>query len=165
MKTAKFNEKGTRQLVNSGWKTFDGQTNYLGTGNVWASTQYSSYIRAYSDVKNGAHIGKPGDFLKYDLHAFQTQMIPDSMMDLMKNTERKDSYILYEFFTLTKDGRREVFGHILTDKDYKLLSKQVYCPYINPSSNVSVLLTNAKSTSALDNSSARKGFSEVVFLR
>ena len=34
MKEAKFNKTGTRQLVDTGWKTFDRQTNCISTGNV-----------------------------------------------------------------------------------------------------------------------------------
>lgn len=111
----------------SDFKTFNKQTSIISTGNVVAPTQYSSFIRPYSEVKNGAYIGKPGDFLRYDMQFFRN--VPEYMQKILKDTSRKESYILYEF-SVVIDGSREIIGHVLTDYNYHLAAPAaIHCAY------------------------------------
>lgn len=114
----------------SGFKLFDKQTNYIGYGNVCANTQTSMYIRPFSEVKNGSYIGKPGDFLRFDMQLFGN--VPSKeIRERIYDKERKESVILYKFFVTRRDkttGRcyQDVIGYVLTDYNHKFLSR-CYC--------------------------------------
>ena len=122
-KTKKWDSKGN-MIVESGWKLFDKQSNYIGTGNVWATTQYSSFIRPYSDVVNGGYIASPGDFLKFDMKAFKE--IPFHIKDILLDKSRSESVCLYEFFVHI-DGNREPFAYLLTDYHGKWMAEHIIC--------------------------------------
>ena len=111
-----------KMRINTGFKEFDKQTNYIGQGNVIANTQYSNYIRAYNETINpvGQEVEK-GYLQKYDLHFFTelSQYIKDI---LMANKDMK--FILYEF-RIYKNGKKRVIGHILTDINNLTITKDV----------------------------------------
>ena len=54
------------QVVDTGFKRFDKQTNCISKGNVIANTMFGCYIRPYNEVNNYGYVGKAGEFLKYD---------------------------------------------------------------------------------------------------
>lgn len=110
----------------SEFKTFNKQTNLISTGNVLANTQMSSFIRAWNDVVNGSYIGKPGDFLKFDMKYFRR--VPKCITDIIYDKAREKSVILYEFF-IWKKNKREIIGHVLTDYNHNLLEWTSYSPY------------------------------------
>ena len=112
--------------MDSGFKLFDRQTNLISTGNVWANTQYSSFIRPYSEVKNGNYIGKLGDFLKFDMQFFE--YVPEHMKKIIYDKERKESVILYQF-KVYHGERKEIIGYVLTDYNHNYISHCVYCSY------------------------------------
>lgn len=120
---AVYNSKGN-QVIDTGFKRFDKETNYISYGNIIANTIYGNYIRPYNEVKNGGYIGKPGDFLKYDMQHFKN--IPQTIRKILEDKERKESYCLYELFT-HPDGNREVFGYILHDRDRRLITCSTVC--------------------------------------
>jgi hypothetical protein len=120
---AVYNSRGN-QVVDTGFKRFDKETNCISYGNIIANTIYGNYIRPYNEVKNGGYIGKPGDFLRYDMQHFDR--IPQRMRAILEDKERKESYCLYEIFT-HPNGNREVFGYILHDRDRRLIDSQVVC--------------------------------------
>ena len=112
--------------MDSGFKLFDKQTNVITTGNAICNTQMSSYIRPYSEVKNGGYIGKPGDFVKFDMQYFRD--VPEHMLQIIYDKERKESVILYQFFVFHGD-EKEIIGYVLTDNEHKYISSSTYCPY------------------------------------
>lgn len=117
MKKAIFNKLGTKQLVNTGYKTFDNQTNYIGTGNVIANTMLGYYVRPLSEGLEG---------VKFDLQQFSNVhlQIPQSLRDyLLLNTDRKEPEILYCIFTRDGHDFKDVIGWILTTghPEYKLV--------------------------------------------
>lgn len=120
---AVYNSRGN-QVVDTGFKRFDKETNCISYGNIIADTIYGNYIRPYNEVKNGGYIGKPGDFLKFDMQHFKR--IPQHIRAILEDKERKESYCLYELFT-HPNGNREVFGYILHDRDRRLITSQVIC--------------------------------------
>lgn len=126
MKKAEFNKKGTKQLVDTGWKTFDRQTNYISTGNVIANTQLSSYIRPYRETECNGLTFKPGELLMSDLKAFGYGP-PGDIMDILCHKRRKRSVILYMFSTHEVVGNivgrrmRVPFLWVVTDRDHRLI--------------------------------------------
>lgn len=119
----RWDAKGN-MIVASGWRLFDEQTNYIGTGNVWATTQYSSFIRPYSDVVNGGYIASPGDFLKFDMKAFKE--IPSHIKDILLDKSRTETVCLYEFF-VRKSEKKEPFAYLLTDYNGKWMAEKIIC--------------------------------------
>lgn len=96
----------------SAFKTFNQQTNVITPGNCIANTQFSNYIRPWNKVDNYGYIGKPGQFLEFDLQYFHE--VPLNIRRILFDRERHESYCLYEFF-IHRKGHREIIGHVLTD--------------------------------------------------
>lgn len=117
-----YSKNKMKMIINTGFKEFDKQTNYIGHGNVIANTQYSNYIRAYNETINpvGQEVEK-GYLQKYDLQFFS-----DINQAIRKElTENKDmKFILYEF-RIYRNGRKRVIGHILTDTENNTIIKSV----------------------------------------
>jgi hypothetical protein len=130
MKKAEFNKKGTRQLVDTGWKTFDRQTNCISTGNVIANTQLSLYIRPYRETECNGLTFKPGELLEADLKAFGYGP-PDDIMHILRDRDREKSVILYMFSTSEWVGNivgrrmRVPFLWVVTDYDHVLIKIRV----------------------------------------
>ena len=131
MKKAKFNKKGTKQLIDTGWKTFDRQTNCISTGNVIANTQLSLYIRPYRETECNGLSFKPGELLEADLKAFGYRP-PDDVMDILRDKRRGKSVILYMFSTSEVVGNivgrrmRVPFLWVVTDHHHRLIG----CSYV-----------------------------------
>lgn len=124
MKEAKFNKTGTRQLVDTGWKTFDRQTNCISTGNVVSNTQFSSFVRPFGETEcNGTHF-HPGELLDFDMKPFKTYRIPHEVARILYDKGRDRSMILYLFRTF--EGTDPVpFLWVITTKDHKLYYHEV----------------------------------------
>lgn len=118
MKKAVFNKTGMRQLVDTGYKKFDKATNYIGTGNVIANTQYSLYIRPYNETECNGFTNPKGHLLNYDLSMFKH--IPLRIREILCNKTRTESYILYLFFV--KDT---TVGWVITDNRHRFVASQV----------------------------------------
>ena len=61
--------------------------------------------------------------MKYDMKYFSN--IPEFMKKALEDVNRKESYILYEFF-VWKNKTKEVIGYVLADYNDNLLSWCVY---------------------------------------
>lgn len=112
--------------MDSGFKLFDKQTNLITTGNVYANTQYSSYIRPYKEIKNYGYTGNPGDFLKLDMESFRG--VPEIMKEVIYDRNREKSVILYQF-KVFHGKKKEIIGYVLTTYDYKYISHVTFNPY------------------------------------
>lgn len=130
MKKAVFNKRGTRQLIDTGWKTFDRQTNCISTGNVIANTQLSLYIRPYHETECNGYTFKPGELLEADLKSFRYRP-PDDVMDILRDKGREKSVILYMFSTDEVVGNivgrymRVPFLWVVTTEDHRLVCSRV----------------------------------------
>lgn len=113
MKEAIFNKRGTKQIIHSGWKLFDKQTNCISTGNVYASTQMSSYIRPWKETECNGFENPKGELMHFDLQPFIRHHIPQFIYDRIVDRNRQDSVILYMFY-VRNEGCVEPFGWILT---------------------------------------------------
>lgn len=130
MKKAEFNKRGTKMLVDTGWKTFDRQTNCITTGNAVCNTQMSTYIRPFSETECNGRVFRPGELMAFDLKPYVRYGIPESILSLLEFKGRKESRILYMFFTRPRgsDGLRP-FLWVLTTKEPNpklVISRVVY---------------------------------------
>ena len=137
MKKATFNKSGMKQIINSDYKLFNKQTNCISYGNVIANTQYSSFIRPYSQTTCNNNNFSEGELMKSDLKYFRN--IPASIKDKLYAKDRKESYILYEFFVY-RNGNKDIIGYVLTDKKHKLITYEVLESYNNYNKRLSAIL-------------------------
>lgn len=121
MKQHVYNQSGTRQLINSGWKLFDNQTNLITTGNVSSNTQQSSYIRPWTETECNGRTNPEGHLTNFDLHPFQKYGIPLVIDKIVSDKERKEPVILYMFYVWSKDQHVLPFCWVVTDKNHKLV--------------------------------------------
>lgn len=117
-----------RQIINSGWKLFDNQTNCITTGNAYCNTQYSSYIRPWGEIECNGFTKEKGHLMKFDLKPFKQFRIPENVRQILFDTERTESVILYMFF-VCKNDRIKPFYWVVTDKNYKLIEDRIVCEY------------------------------------
>lgn len=109
-----------KQIVDTGFKIFDKQTNLIATGNVMANTQFSNYIRPYNETEVNGRIRTLGVLMNFDLQYYQN--LPKVIYNLIKDINRTDSIILYEFHYY-RSKRKSIIGYIVTDKYKNLLYK------------------------------------------
>ena len=115
MKQAVYNKTGTRQIIDTGYKKFDKATNSISTGNIIANTQFGWFIRPYKKQYCNGKEFKLGELMQSDLKFFHN--VPLHLMEIIKDTNREQSVILYEFFI--KD---DVIGHILCNAAHHLIA-------------------------------------------
>ena len=100
----------------SGFATFDKQTNYIGKGAVISNTQQSDYIRG-------------NEFKAYDLALFHN--LPNFIRDVLNQIDYQT--ILYEFRHISyhedyytgKSKHKIIDGYVLTTTDGHLISKWI----------------------------------------
>lgn len=110
----------------SDYALFNKQTDYIGHGNVFSTTQTSFCVRPYNEVKNGYYTGKPGDFLRYDLGMFDN--IPYSIRAILEDRNREKTYFLHDFH-VWKNGQKETIGWVVTDTENNLIKYLVVSGY------------------------------------
>jgi len=126
-----------RMVMETGHKTFDRQTNIVGTGNMIANTQHSSYIRPYTETKCwGPDEFPKGHLRNYDLAAFRS--MPRNVRKKVESLTETNKVILYEFYHYNAGGwrgmnyqrvdRRITHGYVVTDSNGRLLFKVVTGP-------------------------------------
>lgn len=125
MKKAVYNNTGSRQIVNTGFKTFDKQTNCISTGNVYANTQISSFIRPWSETECNGFTSPCGKLMNFDLRQFSSFRMPYYIREKIEDTERTESVILYLFF-IRRDHKIQPLCWVLTDKNKHLITESVF---------------------------------------
>ena len=95
-----WSKNGNKMIINSDFKEFNKQTNYIGSGNVIASTQKSMYIRNRFETECNGIKYNIGYLQDYDLQYFRD--IPKSLRDIIHNSDKK--MVLYEFYIMKKHG-------------------------------------------------------------
>ena len=128
MKKKVWNSTGMKQIIDSGWKEFDRQTNCISTGNVISNTQLSQFIRPYSETECNGFERPKGHLMKFDLESFNRYDIPQRIMNILKDVNRRESYILYMFFTM-RNGMVEPFCWVITDELHRLITYNIVYHY------------------------------------
>lgn len=129
MKKSVYSKDGKKQIINSGWKLFDNQTNCITSGQCVANTQFSMCIRPWKETECNGFQNPEGHLLDFDLKPFRTYRIPKSIKQILTDKEREQSVILYMFYTTSKEGRTEPFCWVVTDYDYKLIKYSIVYGY------------------------------------
>ena len=108
--------------MDSGFKLFDKQTNLISTGNVFANTQRSVFIAPWSETDRNNCKWTEGRLLKSDLKfgGFDGYL-PKCIHNIVYDKNRTELIILYAF-RVFRQGREEVIGYVVTDKDYNYMN-------------------------------------------
>lgn len=128
MKKPKYNSKGTKQIVESNWKLFNQQTNFITTGNVVANTQYSNYIRPWKETECNGHSNPCGHLMDFDLNGFKEYGIPERILEIIKDKNRTNSVVLYMFFVSENESIKP-FCWLLTDYNHNYITHAVVIKY------------------------------------
>lgn len=110
----KWSKNGNKMIINSGYKKFDKQTNYISSGNVLGNTIYSNYIRNYNKTDCNGNIFEKGHLFNYDLKFFN---ISSEYKEYIRALDL-ESIILYEIF-IYNNHQKEILGWILEDASIK----------------------------------------------
>ena len=116
-----WNKRGTRMLIDTGYKRFDKQTNFISYGNVLSNTQYSFYIRNKFDTEcNGSNF-ETGELRNFDLKYF-TKYFDNNMKEFFN--QFFGSCCLYEFSVYNKkNNQKDVIGWLVFDYSHTHLLK------------------------------------------
>lgn len=128
-KMYKWNKTGSRMLVDTGYKTFDKQTNDLTDGNAITNTQYSNYIRAYNNTINpiGEKV-QEGELQKYDLKYFNTDKMTNSFVGWLESVAKNEPIILYEYF-IYRNGYKNIIGWLVQEPKTREIIGLETCKY------------------------------------
>ncbi len=113
-----------KMIINSDFKTFNKQTNCISKGNVIANTQYSGYIRPYTEIECNGKINEKGFLRDYDLQFFGEDCKNwSNIKDYVKSITTEKGCMLYEFsYYSSSNHNRIVFGYIVEQNgEYKIL--------------------------------------------
>ena len=93
-------------------KTFNRQVSMISTGNQIGNTVYSSYIRAYNQIKCNGHIFAKGNLQEYDL-GWLVKEAPGEAKNYIRANGKDKTFILYVFFHWN-NGRKIIHGAVIT---------------------------------------------------
>lgn len=134
MKEKIWSKDGMKQIINSGWKEFDKQTDTIFPGSVIDNTQWSNCIRPYKETECNGKTFEKGHLMKYDTAFFEKNGLPQSLKKYLYDEKRENKVILYMFFIVNKHKRVEPFAFVITDEKYKLIH---YCVIVRYGQNAS----------------------------
>ena len=142
-----------RMIFNSDYKEFNKQTNIFCNGNAITNTQKSGYIRAFNETQCNNSSFNKGHLLKVDLNSFFD--VPKSILNILKDSTRKESYILYKFRIYNYKSKESVsIGWVVADYNNNLVYKTIIVTCNR--------LTNSKRTSAINEASKYITIKEVT---
>lgn len=127
MKKAEYNKTGTRMIIDTGWKTFDKQVKLISTGNVFSDTQLSLFVRPYSMTECNGFTFPEGHLMEVDLKPFRK--VPSTILAKLRDINRRDYYILYEFNIFDKNHHSQVWSYVLTDYHHNLIDFRLVGKY------------------------------------
>lgn len=122
MKKAVFSADGMRQIVETGYRKFDRQSNLISRGCVISSTQTSTSIRPYrcmGDINKGVA-------MDFDLKPFR-KYLPEWMLNKLTSPARRGRVMLYMFHTM-EHGLVDPIGFIVTRMNGEFLYEYVVKP-------------------------------------
>lgn len=97
-----WSKNGMKMIINTGFKTFDKQTNCITRGNVIANTMSGWHIRGYNETEcNGLHF-KKGELQEKDLSVYSTCISKRQLDDLLSYVDTNRSFYIYDLHYLSK---------------------------------------------------------------
>ena len=120
----KWNKRGSRIIIDSGYKTFDNYIVCISKGNVVGGGQTSFYIRPYNEITCNGIEHEKGYLRDYDLSMFP--YLNSAVKEYVKSITTDKSCILYKFYTM-KNGDENLVGYIVEqNNEYKIFNVSYY---------------------------------------
>jgi hypothetical protein len=108
-----------KMRIDSPFAVFNRQTNFIDVGNVIANTQYSSYIRPFTQTECNGFTWNPGYLRETDLRMFKELGVSERILSQVRTHTRDQEAILYVFFHYSRSARRRILdGVVLTSRDH-----------------------------------------------
>lgn len=119
---ASWNKDGSRQIIQTGCRSFDTQISALSQGNVFGSTITGRYIRPHCETECNGFTFPEGHLQAFDLKVFQP--LPSQLGQAVKMHTRTSQGILYKLFH-TSGSRQVIHGYIYSNTDHNLVNMWV----------------------------------------
>lgn len=121
----KWNKRGSRIIIDTGYKTFDNYIVCITTGQCIGGGQTSFYIRPYNETTCNGLEHEKGYLRNYDLSMFNNNL-DYQVKEYVKNITENKGCLLYEFYTY-KNGVENIVGFIVEQNDnYKIFNNSYY---------------------------------------
>ena len=130
MKQAKWDYENDRQIIETGHKGFDSQTNLLTHGNILANTMAGRHIRSYNDIKHWkeGESYPPGHLQEWDIEYFDYFDIPKYIRKHVCSMLIDQPGWLYCFYHYNRKRKKVIHGWMLSDKQHNLMDYWVTGP-------------------------------------
>lgn len=120
----KWNKKGSKIVIDTGYKTFDNYIVCISRGNVIGGGQTSFYIRPYNTIQCNNKTHEAGYLRSYDLNMFYD--LDYNVKKYVESITEDESCILYEFYTI-KHGTKNKVGYIVEQNGFfKIFNNNFY---------------------------------------
>lgn len=120
MKKTVYNRRGN-MVIETGHKTFDRQTNYVGPGNVFANTMIGLYIRPFEKVDCNGFTFPQGHLFYTDMKTFNGLHVSNDIIKEIKQLATKHNGVIFYGFFHYNGKERIVDGFLVTDKEYNYI--------------------------------------------
>lgn len=120
----KWNKRGSRIIIDSGYKTFDNYIVCISKGQVFGGGQTSFYIRAFNETICNGNIREKGHLRNYDLSMFTN--LDYRVKKYVESITENKGCMLYKFYTY-KNGIENLVGYIVEqNNEYKIFNTSYY---------------------------------------
>ena len=120
----KWNKRGSRIIIDSGYKTFDNYIVCISRGNAIGGGQTSFYIRPYNEITCNGKTFEKGHLRNYDLSMFNG--LNGAVRKYVEEITTNQSCILYEYYT-SKNGNYNRVGYIVEQNgNFKIFNDSYY---------------------------------------
>lgn len=120
----KWNKRGSRIIIDSGYKTFDNYIDCISTGQVIGHGQFSWHIRPYNEIKCNGNIHEKGYLQNYDLSMFDN--LNYDVRQYVKNITKNKGCMIYEFYTYKHDTKNKIGYIVEQDNKFTIFNDSYY---------------------------------------
>ena len=121
----KWNKRGSKIIINSGYKTFDNYIDCISRGNCLSRGQKSFYIRPFMETKCNENNFELGHLRNYDLSMFNEDL-DSNVKDYVNEITVNNGCILYEFYTYKNYVKKKVGYIVEQNGNFKIFVSGYY---------------------------------------
>ena len=120
----KWNKRGSRIIIDTGYKTFDNYIVCISNGQCIGGGQTSFHIRPYNEILCNNTTFEKGHLRNYDLSMFHN--LDYQVRKYVESITENKGCLLYKFYTY-KNGVENIVGFIVEQNDnYKIFNNSYY---------------------------------------
>lgn len=120
----KWNKRGSRIIIDTGYKTFDNYIVCISRGQVIGGGQTSFSIRPYNETTCNGNNCEKGYLQKCDLDMFSP--LDSNVYEYVRKITQDKGCMLYRFYTY-KNNKMNIVGYIVEqDNKFKIFNNSCY---------------------------------------